>query len=68
MRYAMDSSKLKRELGWQPKYTDTAGMREGLRQTIEWYASHREWWERDKATTEAKYRAAGEKPIKEPRK
>jgi len=33
MRYAMDSSKLRRELGWQPRYTDNNGMREGLKQT-----------------------------------
>lgn len=41
MRYAIDPSKLEKELGWKPKYTfDT-----GIRQTIEWYLNNREWWE-----------------------
>lgn len=66
MRYAMDSSKLRRELGWMPQYTDTNGMREGLKQTIEWYKSNEAWWKHDKAATEAKYREAGEKTIDKP--
>lgn len=65
MRYAMDSTKLRTELGWKPQYTDTAGMKEGLRQTIEWYTNNQDWWQRDKAATEAKYREAGEKTVKE---
>ena len=40
-RYLLDSSKLRRELGWQP----TIGFEEGLRETVEWYASSRAWWE-----------------------
>ena len=43
MRYAMDSTKLRTELGWVPQYTDNNGMREGLKQTIAWYAEHRDW-------------------------
>ena len=41
MRYAIDPSKIHRELGWLPetKFAD------GLDKTIEWYLSHREWWE-----------------------
>ena len=40
-RYLLDSSKLRRELGWQP----TIDFEEGLRETVEWYASSRVWWE-----------------------
>jgi dTDP-glucose 4,6-dehydratase len=40
-RYLLDSSKLRRELGWTPAIS----WEDGLRQTVEWYAAHREWWE-----------------------
>jgi dTDP-glucose 4,6-dehydratase len=40
-RYAVDPSKLTRDLGWQPRETfDT-----GLRKTVEWYVANRAWWE-----------------------
>ncbi|MFH1253209.1 MAG: dTDP-glucose 4,6-dehydratase [Candidatus Uhrbacteria bacterium] len=61
MRYAMDSKKIRAELGWQPQYTDTQGMRRGLAQTIEWYTKNQDWWRPLKEIVEAKYRAAGEK-------
>jgi dTDP-glucose 4,6-dehydratase len=64
MRYAMDSTKIRTELGWQPQYTDTQGMRRGLAQTIEWYKQNEGWWRPLKEEVEAKYRAAGEKIIK----
>ena len=54
-RYASDSAKLRRELGWAPKHTDFS---EGLDQTIAWYTEHRAWWEPVKAATEARYRAS----------
>jgi dTDP-glucose 4,6-dehydratase len=38
-RYAIDSAKITRELGWQPQ----VGFETGLRQTIEWYLSNPEW-------------------------
>lgn len=60
MRYAMDSSKLRRELGWQPQYTDQNGMENGLKQTIQWYTDNRIWWEKQKAEVEAKYAAQGQ--------
>lgn len=61
MRYAMDSSKLRRELGWQPQYTDNeTSMRAGLQQTIDWYSSHRLWWEDQKAAIEAAYAEQGQ--------
>jgi len=60
MRYAMDSSKIKKELGWQPKYTDNNGMRDGLKQTIEWYTQNREWWESQKQAVEKAYAEKGQ--------
>ena len=39
-RYAIDPTKIHRELGWQPETDfDT-----GLRRTVEWYLTHRDWW------------------------
>jgi len=40
-RYLLDSSKLRRELGWKP---DIA-FEDGMRETVEWYAAQRAWWE-----------------------
>jgi dTDP-glucose 4,6-dehydratase len=40
-RYLLDSSKIGRELGWQPEI----GFEDGLRETVEWYAANRAWWE-----------------------
>jgi dTDP-glucose 4,6-dehydratase len=40
-RYLLDSSKLRRDLGWEPEI----GWEAGLRETVEWYAANREWWE-----------------------
>lgn len=60
IRYAMDSSKLRRELGWHPKYTDNNGMSEGLKQTIEWYSQNRDWWQAQKRAVEAAYAEKGQ--------
>jgi dTDP-glucose 4,6-dehydratase len=60
MRYAMDSSKLRNELGWQPKYTDNNGMRQGLKQTITWYDENRDWWQDQKQAVEAAYAEKGQ--------
>lgn len=57
MRYAIDSSKLRRELGWQPKYTDFS---RGLKDTIDWYKSNESWWKPLKAQVEAKYKEVGQ--------
>lgn len=56
-RYAIDSTKLRTELGWRPEHTD---FEDGLRQTIAWYENHREWWEPAKAVTEARYKRQGQ--------
>ena len=40
-RYAIDASKIRNQLGWTPSVT----IEEGLRQTVEWYLTHRHWWE-----------------------
>lgn len=60
MRYAMDSSKLRRELGWEPQYTDQNGMQNGLKQTIEWYDQNRDWWQADKEAVETAYAKQGQ--------
>ena len=40
-RYAIDATKIKTELGWQPLVT----VEEGLRQTVEWFLNNQDWWE-----------------------
>lgn len=60
MRYAMDSTKLRAELGWMPQYTDNNGMREGLKQTIEWYKENEKWWQNEKEKVEAAYAKTGQ--------
>lgn len=44
-RYAIDFSKIKRELGWSPTYE----LKEGLRQTVDWYLKNEDWWRRIKS-------------------
>lgn len=43
LRYAIDSSKLRTELGWSPSYRDFEA---GLAATIEWYRENEAWWSR----------------------
>ena len=57
MRYAIDASKLRDELGWRPAFTD---FRAGLAHTIEWYQNNEAWWRPQKAATEAKYQKSGQ--------
>ena len=56
-RYAIDSSKLRRELGWRPRHTD---FQAGLEATLAWYRENEAWWRPVKAATEARYRAQGQ--------
>ena len=56
-RYAIDNSKLKNELGWEPKYTN---FDEGLEATIKWYRENESWWKPLKKETEKKYKAKGQ--------
>lgn len=41
-RYAIDASKIERELGWRPQES----FESGLRKTVQWYLENRTWWER----------------------
>jgi dTDP-glucose 4,6-dehydratase len=40
-RYLLDSSKIRRELGWEPEI----GFEDGLQETVAWYSENRAWWE-----------------------
>jgi dTDP-glucose 4,6-dehydratase len=40
LRYAIDASKIERELGWKPEET----FETGLRKTVDWYLKNRDWW------------------------
>ncbi|MFD6065843.1 MULTISPECIES: dTDP-glucose 4,6-dehydratase [Amycolatopsis] len=40
-RYLLDSTKIRRELGWKP----LVGFEAGMRETVRWYADNRDWWE-----------------------
>jgi dTDP-glucose 4,6-dehydratase len=40
-RYVLDSTKLRRELGWEPEIS----FEDGLRSAVDWYAANRDWWE-----------------------
>lgn len=56
MRYAIDSSKLRAETDWRPRYSD---LRAGLADTITWYADNRDWWETSKVAAEETYARLG---------
>ena len=51
-RYAIDSTKIKQELGWEP----TTTFDEGIKDTIRWYLDNRSWWEN---IISGEYRTAG---------
>ncbi|GGC75027.1 hypothetical protein GCM10011410_30420 [Hoyosella rhizosphaerae] len=55
LRYAIDATKLRDELGWEPQYRD---FKDGLAATIKWYRNNEEWWRPVKDATEAGYASA----------
>ena len=57
LRYAIDSTKLRTELGWAPTYDH---FEDGLATTIAWYEAHEDWWRPHKETTEAFYATKGQ--------
>ncbi len=57
LRYAIDPSTLRTELGWRPAYTD---FEEGLRATIAWYRDNERWWGPLKDAVEAEYEVRGQ--------
>lgn len=44
-KYALDHSKITKELGWQPKY----GLDESLQMMVDWYTKNQDWWQRVKS-------------------
>ncbi len=56
LRYAIDATKLRDELGWTPQYTT---FRDGLAATVDWYRANEAWWRPQKQATEAKYSQLG---------
>lgn len=56
-RYAIDSAKLRRELGWEPKFADFEA---GLAATVDWYRANESWWRPAKAATETMYERQGQ--------
>ena len=57
LRYAIDASALREELGWEPRYRD---FRAGLEATVRWYQEHESWWRPLKAAAEERYARTGQ--------
>jgi dTDP-glucose 4,6-dehydratase len=57
LRYAIDPTKLRDELGWRPRWHDFDA---GLAATIEWFREHQGWWQGPKDAVEAAYARAGQ--------
>lgn len=57
LRYAIDASKLRDELGWTPSFTD---FRDGLQDTIAWYTENESWWKSEKEAVEKNYAKSGQ--------
>ncbi|MGD0541250.1 MAG: dTDP-glucose 4,6-dehydratase [Tepidisphaeraceae bacterium] len=50
-RYAIDATKIKRELGWEPKHR----FEQSIKSTIQWYKDHQDWWRAIKSGEYLKY-------------
>ncbi|MGL5443232.1 MAG: dTDP-glucose 4,6-dehydratase, partial [[Mycobacterium] stephanolepidis] len=57
LRYAIDPTPLRDELGWKPKYLDFTS---GLTETISWYQDNEDWWRPIKDGVEARYAKQGQ--------
>lgn len=57
LRYAIDATPLRTELGWAPQFDNFEA---GLAATIDWYRQNEAWWRPQKAETEAKYARSGQ--------
>lgn len=57
LRYAIDATRLREELGWRPVRTDFVA---GLERTVRWYREHEDWWRPAKAAVEATYAERGQ--------
>lgn len=57
LRYAIDSTRIRAELGWAPSYTK---FETGLANTIDWYREHVEWWRSMKEAVERVYQTQGQ--------
>jgi dTDP-glucose 4,6-dehydratase len=49
-KYALDTTKIKTELGWAPKFS----VNETLKQTVQWYTDNQDWWKKIKESDEYK--------------
>lgn len=57
LRYAIDPTPLRDELGWKPTHSDFTG---GLAATIDWYRHNEDWWRPIKDDVESRYAARGQ--------